>query len=251
MKFLIPLLLATVLLATSCHHNSRQSSTSTATDTLTGTCTADTATPPQPAKSRTARQLDSLGYLNIAETDSTIAVDLMYSRADNFTGQVLYTDLREAYLHPDALKCLLQAQQLLRQKHPAYRLIVYDAARPLSVQQKMWDAVKGTPKQNYVSNPAHGGGLHNYGLAVDVSILDADGQPLDMGTPVDHLGPEANIGQEAQLVSQGKLSEDARQNRLLLRRVMRQAGFRALPSEWWHFNLVSRQTARSHYPIIP
>lgn len=77
MKFLIPLLLATVLLATSCLHNSRQSSTSTATDILTDTCTADTATPPQPAKSHTARQLDSLGYLNIAETDSTIAVDLM------------------------------------------------------------------------------------------------------------------------------------------------------------------------------
>lgn len=251
MKFLIPLLLATILLTSSCHSGNGQHNAVPTTDTLPDTCAAAIAAPPIPAKSRTAHHLDSLGYLNITEADSTIAVDLMYSHDDNFTGQVLYTDLREAYLHPDALKCLLQAQRLLREEHPGYRLIVYDAARPLSVQQKMWDTVKGTPQRNYVSNPAHGGGLHNYGLAVDISILDDEGLALDMGTPVDHLGPEASIGQEAQLVAQGKLTEAARQNRLLLRRVMKQAGFRPLPSEWWHFNLVSRQTARSRYPLIP
>lgn len=42
--------------------------------------------PPAPVKSRTARYLDSLGFVNIAEADSSIAIDLMYTRADNFTG---------------------------------------------------------------------------------------------------------------------------------------------------------------------
>ena len=123
----------------------------------------------KPAKSRTAQCLDSLGYENIAERDTSIAIDLMYARADNFVGRVLYADLREAYLHPVAMECLLKAQRLLREKHPEYRLIVYDAARPMSVQQQMWDVVKGSSKSRYVSNPAHGGGLHNYGLAVDIS----------------------------------------------------------------------------------
>ena len=142
----------------------------------------------KPAKSRTAQCLDSLGYENIAERDTSIAIDLMYARADNFVGRVLYADLREAYLHPVAMECLLKAQRLLREKHPEYRLIVYDAARPMSVQQQMWDVVKGSSKSRYVSNPAHGGGLHNYGLAVDISIADSLGRPLPMGTAVDHLG---------------------------------------------------------------
>lgn len=141
-----------------------------------------------PAKSKMAAYLDSLGFINIAEADNSIAIDLMYTRADNFTGQVLYEDLHEAYLHPEAMESLLQAQKLLKEICPDYSLIVYDAARPMSVQQKMWNVVKGTPKYIYVSNPARGGGLHNYGLAVDISIIDAQGQPLPMGTPVDYLG---------------------------------------------------------------
>lgn len=211
---------------------------------------ADTL-PPRPAKSRTALYLDSLGLVCVSEADSSIAVDLMYTRADNFTGRVLYEDLHEAYLHPDAMKSLKEAQRLLKEEHPSYSLIVYDAARPMSVQQAMWNVVKGTPKSIYVSNPARGGGLHNYGLAVDVSIVDGEGKPLPMGTPVDHLGREAHITAEAELVAQGKLTEAERQNRLLLRRVMKAAGFRPLPSEWWHFNRYSRQTARERFQVIP
>ncbi|WP_291527820.1 M15 family metallopeptidase [Bacteroides sp. UBA939] len=199
----------------------------------------------------TSRRMEALGFVNIAEADSTIAIDLMYTRADNFTGQILYDDLREAYLHPDALEGLLQAQRELRLRHPGYRLIVYDAARPMSVQQKMWNLVKGTPKYIYVANPARGGGLHNYGLAVDVSILDAAGNALPMGTRVDHLGYESHITNEAALVKNGKITAQEQTNRQLLRGVMRAAGFRALGSEWWHFNRCSRDEAKQRYRVIP
>lgn len=204
-----------------------------------------------PAPSRTARYLDSLGLVNIARADSSIVIDLMYTRADNFTGQVLYEDLREAYLHPDAMESLSKAQRLLQEMKPGYSLIVYDAARPLSVQQKMWDVVKGTSKYMYVSNPARGGGLHNYGLAVDVSIAGEDGKPLPMGTPVDYLGEEAHITHEAQLVQEGKITAGERGNRLLLRQVMKETGFSTLPGEWWHFNRHSRQVARERFRVIP
>ena len=103
----------------------------------------------------------------------------------------------------------------------------------------------------WVSNPNRGGGLHNYGLAVDINIQDSLGQPLPMGTKVDHLGIEAHITQESELVRNGKISEAERQNRILLRRVMKEAGFRALPSEWWHFNFCSRDVARQKYKVIP
>lgn len=195
--------------------------------------------------------LDSLGLVRVKDADSTLAVKLMYATPDNFTGQVLYDNLTEAYLHPDAARALVCAHKALKRLHPGYRLIVYDAARPMSVQKKMWNVVKGTPKNIYVSNPSHGGGLHNYGLAVDISILDSLGQPLPMGTEVDHMGIEAHISQETQLVKSGQITEAERRNRLLLRKVMKEGGFRPLPSEWWHFNLCSRNEARSKYSLIP
>lgn len=205
---------------------------------------------PQPKKSAMALYMDSLGLVNIAELDSSITVKLMYTQADNFTGEVLYDDLSEAYLHPDAAYALVKAQEALKQLHPSYNLVVYDAARPMSVQKKMWNVVKGTSKSIYVSNPSRGGGLHNYGLAVDISILDKNGVPLPMGTEVDHLGVEAHITREAELVKSRKISEEAVRNRQLLRLIMREAGFRALNSEWWHFNLCSRETAKQKYKRI-
>lgn len=206
---------------------------------------------PQPEKSPMARYMDSLGLIDVTELDSSLVVKLMYTQADNFTGEVLYNDLSEAYLHPDAAYALVKAQRTLKELHPSYSLLIYDAARPMSVQKKMWNVVKGTPKYKYVSNPNNGGGLHNYGLAVDISIQDSSGQPLPMGTKVDHLGAEAHITRESELVRNGKMSEAERQNRILLRKVMKEAGFRALPCEWWHFNFCSRDVARQKYKLIP
>lgn len=206
---------------------------------------------PQPEKSPMARYMDSLGLVDVTELDSSLVVKLMYTQADNFTGEVLYDDLSEAYLHPDAAYALVKAQRALKELHPSYSLLIYDAARPMSVQKKMWNVVKGTPKYRYVSNPNNGGGLHNYGLAVDISIQDSSGQPLPMGTKVDHLGAEAHITRESELVRNGKMSEAERQNRILLRKIMKEAGFRALPSEWWHFNFCSRDVARQKYKLIP
>lgn len=214
--------------------------------------TEEVPTPPaRPPKSRMAQQMDSLGLTDLREADSTILVSLMYTRADNFTGEILYTDLHEAYLHPDAAQALTEAQRRLKALRPDLTLAVFDAARPMSVQQKMWDAVKGTAQQNYVSNPARGGGMHNYGVAVDITLATLGGDTLPMGTRIDHLGEEAHTDREEQLVRRGRISPQARENRMLLRRVMQEAGFRTLPSEWWHFNLVNRQTAREKYKVIP
>jgi D-alanyl-D-alanine dipeptidase len=120
----------------------------------------------------------------------------------------------------------------------------------MSIQQVMWDVVKDTPKYFYVSNPARGGGLHNYGLAVDISICDEKGDTITMGTKVDHMGSASHITNEAQLVAGGRMSKTALRNRELLRKVMKEAGFRPLSTEWWHFNLVSRATAKKYYKVI-
>ena len=202
-------------------------------------------------QSATAKRMAEQGLVDILSVDSTIHVSLMYSRADNFTGKVLYTDLREAYLHPKAAAALAKAQQALRKRRPELSLKVYDATRPMSVQQKMWNTVAGTKQQNYVSNPRNGGGMHNYGLAVDITLCEAaTGDTLDMGTKVDFLGSYAHIDNEAALVSRHIITKEAKQNRELLRKVMTEAGFKPLKTEWWHFNLVSRAEAKAHYKAI-
>ncbi|WP_297059406.1 M15 family metallopeptidase [uncultured Duncaniella sp.] len=193
------------------------------------------------------QEFRKLGFIDIAELNPEVRVELMYAGDDNFTGRVLYEGFTRAWLHPDAAHAVDVAQGYLAEIMPGYHLLIKDAARPMSVQRKMFDAVKGTPKANYVANPAKGGGLHNYGLAVDITIVDPNGKELDMGTPVDFLGPQSNIDREVTLVKNGVMSENARQNRLLLRKIMKKAGFMPLRTEWWHFNLVSKKQAQESY----
>ena len=204
----------------------------------------------QAAKTKTELSMERQGMVDIHTRDKTIPVSLMYARADNFTGQVLYTDLTRAYLHPKAAAALAKAQRRLKQLRPDLSLKVYDAARPMSIQQRMWNKVKNTKKYFYVSNPARGGGLHNYGMAVDITLCDARGDTLDMGTKIDYMGPAAHIDREDALVKSGRISRRALENRRLLREVMRYAGFKPLRTEWWHFNLISRATAKKYYKVI-
>lgn len=203
--------------------------------------------PPNIIAQNVEQRLKSAGLVDVCEMDTTINVNLMYSRSDNFTGTRLYDGLEKAYLHPEAATALVKASQELHKLYPTYNLLVKDAARPMSVQEKMYRVVQGTPMAPYVSNPRNGGGLHNYGLAVDITIVDQNGNELSMGTEVDHLGIEANIDKEEAMVRDGVISETERQNRLLLRRIMKSAGFTPLKSEWWHFNLVSRAIAKAKY----
>lgn len=202
-------------------------------------------------KSATELRMEKQGMVDIAAIDATIPVSLMYARADNFTGRVLYTDLHRAYLHPEAAEGLRKAQAALRKLRPDLSLKVYDAARPMSVQQRMYDCVKGTPKNIYVSNPRNGGGLHNYGLAVDITLCEAaTGDTLPMGTKIDYMGRLAHVKNEDEMVRTGRLKRAARENRRLLRRVMAAGGFKVLATEWWHFNLRSRAEAKARYKVI-
>lgn len=194
--------------------------------------------------------LKNKGMVDVGLLDPTIRVQLVYATADNFLGETVYSGITRAWLHPEAAQKLLKAQQLLKKEHPDLTLVVYDAARPMSVQRKMWALVRGTDKVNYVSNPSNGGGLHNYGMAVDVTLLDHTGTPLPMGTPFDFFGEEAHTHNEDTLLESGKITRREYDNRRLLRRIMRNAGFRVIPYEWWHFNACSRAEARQSYPVL-
>lgn len=196
-------------------------------------------------------RLIAAGLVNVQQMDSTIAVDLRYSTEDNFMGADVYGDFDKCYLQPDVAEKLILAQSFLRSKFPAYRLVIFDAVRPRSIQQRMWDMldVPIGERVKYVSNPKLGS-LHNFGAAVDVSILDESGVALDMGTPFDHFGELAFPTKEKQMLEEGKLTEEQIANRKLLREVMHKAGFFNIQTEWWHFNSCYREEAKEKYRIM-
>jgi len=191
------------------------------------------------------------GLVNIKGLDSTIVVDLKYSSTDNFLGTDVYGALGNCYLQKDVADKLVLAQMLLKTKYPYYSLIVYDGVRPRSVQRIMWDLIKvpATDKTKYLSSPLYGS-LHNYGAAIDLSIIDEHGHALDMGTKYDYFGELAYPEKEEQLVKEGKLTEKQIINRKLLRDIMEQSGFTIIETEWWHFNSCTRNEAMQKYKII-
>jgi len=205
--------------------------------------------PPVIAKPKMCTDMEKMGLVDVRSLDLSIRVVLPYASSDNFTGQVLYESSQYAYLQADVAAMLAKASKLLQEKYPKYRLLVLDAARPLSVQQKMWDAVKGTPNNIYVANPRKTG-LHNYGAAVDVTITNNYGIAIDMGTPFDYFGLEAQPAKEKEMLKQGKLTQEQLDNRQLLRSVMNQAGFVTYQREWWHFNACSLAEAKRKYAVI-
>jgi zinc D-Ala-D-Ala dipeptidase len=207
--------------------------------------------PAVPEISPIEKQLIEMGLVNIHDLDSEIVVDLRYSTTDNFIGLDMYGDFNECYLQKDVAEKLVLAQQFLRKKYPYYSLVVYDAVRPLHIQQQMWDTLVLPPgqKTKYLSNPGNGS-LHNYGAAVDLSIIDENGIPLDMGTPFDFFGEKAHPVKEKELLESGELSHRQVFNRELLRTVMRQAGFFGIQTEWWHFNSCTRAVAAEKYKIV-
>jgi D-alanyl-D-alanine dipeptidase len=167
-------------------------------------------------------------------------------------GKDVYGCLKHAYLQPEVLAKLKRAQANLSKSHPGFHLLIYDAARPLSKQWELWNTLTKYPpseRQKYVADP-HEHSIHNYGSAIDLTVADAAGKPLDMGTPFDFFGELAYPSREKELLVSGKLSQKAYQNRLILREAMVAAGFMRIEFEWWHFNAFSRKEAKRRYQVV-
>jgi D-alanyl-D-alanine dipeptidase len=133
----------------------------------------------------------------------------------------------------------LNAAQLTLQRNYGHKssLVVYDCARPLSVQKAMWAIL---PDDSWVANPAKGS-KHNFGASVDLSFRDASGKVADMGSRFDHFGKES-------VFSYANISPEARKNRNILRKVMTAAGFLPYENEWWHFD--GHPNPRSAFKIL-
>lgn len=213
-------------------------------------------------------QMQKYNLVDISELNSDILIDLKYSTTDNFVGVDMYGDLERTYFERGFADRVVEAQRILQSKHPEYTLLIYDAARPISVQRAMRKAVDGTEFESFVADGTKGG-RHNYGVAVDLTIATLDGTPLDMGAGFDDFTEAASVkgtpdNADANtrtmavyrdyimgMVRRGILSLEAANNRILLIEVMHEAGLYPYRREWWHFEeIISISATRERYKLL-
>jgi beta-N-acetylhexosaminidase/D-alanyl-D-alanine dipeptidase len=168
--------------------------------------------------------------VDIAVIDPSIAIEMRYASENNFTKVVVYPVAR-CLLRRDAAERLARVQAALRAA--GLGLEVWDCYRPFSVQKKFWKLV---PDDRYVAQPVEDGAgrplkgsKHNRGAAVDLTLVDRDGKPLEMPTDHDDFSERAHRGNRS-------ASPAARANSARLEKAMTAEGFEPLPTEWWHFD---------------
>ena len=172
--------------------------------------------------------------------------DLRYASSGNFVGADMYSPFDCAWLHRHGAERLEAAAARLRAARPDLLLLVLDALRPQRVQERMWKALEGTPLTQYLANPVRGS-IHSFGMAVDVTLVDANGRELDMGTAFDDLTEKSHPALEHEMLAQGALSRLHVDNRAILRDAMLGSGWLGISSEWWHFDGGDRDAIRAGY----
>lgn len=174
-------------------------------------------------------------YFSLVEKDSNkilvdleefipgIILDIKYAGTDNFAGIQFY-DYGKAYLRLSAAKALKAIQKELNEVGIGIK--IYDAYRPYSVTEKIWDLVQD---DNYAASPQTGS-RHNRGCAVDLTLIDLEtNEELEMPTIYDDFNETAHHDFMG-------LSEEKIANREFLKAIMEKHGFEKLQSEWWHYD---------------
>ncbi len=198
------------------------------------------------------------GFLRVAELIPDLVQEIRYASDNNFVGAPV-----DGYGAPVAILSVPAAQALAavadELRPQGMTLCVYDAYRParavahfvrwaqdledLRMQEAFYPAVdkRDLFKKGYI---AHRSG-HSRGSTVDLTILTAEGQPLDMGSDFDLFDPRSAHGAKG-------LTREQTQHRAFLREVMERNGFRAYGAEWWHYTLVEEPYPETYFdfPIL-
>lgn len=165
--------------------------------------------------------LNISGLVEVSKLDDSFIIDIKYASEDNFIGKSLYS-VEKFILQMKTAKKLIVANNEF--KRFGYRLKIFDGYRPLSVQKLMWSLVHN---EDFVAPPTRGS-VHNRGAAVDVTLVDKNGNEVEMPSGFDDFSEKAGI-------YFSNTSEKAIKNREFLACIMEKCGFNRIESEWWHF----------------
>lgn len=163
---------------------------------------------------------------NEITSDDGIQLDIRYASDNNFTKKQIYNCGR-CFLRPEVAQQIKKLHNDIRSRY-GFGVKMFDCYRPRPAQQKLWDIV---PNAMYVTPPKKGS-MHNRGQAVDLTIVDKNGDELDMGTEYDFFGKEAHR-------TYTHPNKEIQQNRSLHRMLLEAHGFTGIRTEWWHYSLKS------------
>lgn len=154
-----------------------------------------------------------------------LQLDLKYASIHNFMEERLYPRLHTTFLRKPVADSLEKVVEYLKDQNLTIK--IFDAYRPYSVTEKMWDKVKD---DRYAADPSKGSG-HNRGVAVDLTLVDLQTKKeLPMGTGFDNFSDTAHSGFS-------NLPAEELSNRNILKNAMGKFGLIQLSTEWWHFYL--------------
>ena len=186
----------------------------------------------QPPKEEGKRKPD---LVELVKLDPAIKLDIRYASSNNFMSTPFYTEAR-AFMQRPAAEAVVRAGKAL--KPYGYGLIIHDGYRPWYVTKMFWD---GTPadKHQFVADPSEGS-RHNRGCAIDLSLYDLKtGEEVQMPSGYDEMSDRAYPNYTGG-------TQEERDRRDLLRRVMEHEGFTVYEAEWWHFDYKDW----NQYPIL-
>lgn len=196
------------------------------------------------------------GFVDLARAVPGIALEVRYAGSHNFVGAPIdgYGRARILLTHL-AASALGKAQEELEPF--GFGLKVFDGYRPqravehfvrwardpadLKGQAEFYPNVDKARlfELGYIAERSG----HSRGSTVDLTLVVlADGSELDMGSPYDLFDPISRPGSP-------QVSPAQRAHRLLLREVMRRAGFRPYAEEWWHFTLEAEPFPETYFDI--
>ena len=165
------------------------------------------------------------GFLDVRSVVPDAVIDLRYATANNFVGVPLYPAGARCLVHESMAPGLTAAAAALRAQGD--RLVFWDCYRPHEVQVRMFEAV---PNPAWVAKPGPYARSHEAGRSVDVTIVDATGHLVDMGTDFDDFSARATA------YATDGVSAAAQANRARLRAAMSAGGLAVYSGEWWHFD---------------
>jgi D-alanyl-D-alanine dipeptidase len=176
--------------------------------------------------------------VEITPQDFDVYIDLRYATKNNVCNVEMYSSGAACYLAVEAGEMLKKAVKLA--KNLGYKIKIWDAYRPIEVQQFMYDKFPSSDLEGgFVSNPLTGSTPHCRGVAIDLTLCDLAGNEIEMGTDFDDFSALA-----AHRCSE--VSLEAQKNRLILLGIMTLAGFDFYSQEWWHYQAFEARK----YPII-
>ena len=223
MKKALILILALSLLLAACTPVSTQPETAPAVETTVLETTAAPTTLPVDEPTEILPEPEDADFVRVMDYLPSVFQELMYAPDRNFTGQAIY-DFTDAYLRYGTVKKLAAVSEDLAEFGLALK--IWDGFRPVSAQRRLWEVC---PDPAYVANPNKGSSSHSRGNTVDLTLVDAAGNEVEMPTGFDDFSAKADR-------NYADCTESAAAHAQMLEILMEKHGFSGYFQEWWHFS---------------